>query len=430
MKRIDLNRKILAINGGKPIRVKPWLNNFTIGDEEKEAVLRVLESGYLSLFEGSHAPDEPFSFKGGPEVRSLEDEWSSYYNTKYAVSMNSATSGLYAAIGALEIGYGDEVIVSPYTMTACAMAPLIYGAIPVFADVDLNTGSICPKSIEKLISTRTKAILVVHQFGMPANMNSIMDIASRYNLRVIEDCAQAHGAKYKNNYVGTIGDIGVFSLNVNKTIQAGEGGVCITNNSEINYRLQLIRNHGEAVVEAAGYSNITNIAGYNYRLTEIQAAIARSQLVKLDNLNLQRIELVHQLNEGLKDIEFLAIPEEFEDCKNTYYLYPIRFINEVIDVKREEFVSAVNAEGVLFYQGYTKPLYTQPVFQKTNLYKYNYPFSAPENKECYVNYQEGICPNAEKLYFDQMITNEHIRYPNTKEDINDIIEAISKLAGS
>ena len=127
--------------------------------------------------------------------------------------MNSATSGLYASIGALGIGFGDEVIVSPYTMSACAMAPMIYGAIPIFADVELDTGSLDPDSIEENITKRTKAIMVVHQFGIPANMDSIMAIAKKYGLFVIEDCAQAHGAKYKGKFVGTIGDIGVFSMN-------------------------------------------------------------------------------------------------------------------------------------------------------------------------------------------------------------------------
>ena len=259
MKNIDLSKPELAINGGHPLRLKPWLDNLTTSEEEKNAVLRVMDSGYLSLFEGSHTPDPPFSFKGGPEVQSLEYEWSDYHDIKHSISVNSATSGLYASIGALEIGYGDEVIVSPYTMTACAVAPMIYGAIPVFADVELESGSLDPISILERITPRTKAILVVHQFGIPADMDAIMKIAKKHGLKVIEDCAQAHGAKYKGQYVGTIGDIGGFSLNVNKSIQTGDGGVCVSNNDDLAYRLQLISNHGEAVVGAAGYENILNI---------------------------------------------------------------------------------------------------------------------------------------------------------------------------
>ena len=426
MDRIDLSNLKLAINGGNKIRKKSWADNITTGEEEKIALSRVIDSGYMSLFEGSHTPDAPFSFYGGPEVQALENEWNEYYGSKYSVSVNSATSGLYMAIGALGIGYGDEVIVSPYTMSACAMAPMIYGAIPVFADVD-DMGSLDPKSIKTLVSPRTKAILVVHQFGIPAQMNEIMEIANEYNLKVIEDCAQAHGAKYRGQYVGTIGNIGVFSLNVNKTIQSGEGGVCVTNDKDLHYRLALIRNHGEAVVEAAEYDDITNIAGFNYRMTELQAAVCRVQLSKLYKLNDYRLELVKQLSDGLKEFDFLVTPEDKKDCHSTYYVYPLRFLKDIAGIEREKFIEAVNAEGVLFYQGYTKPLYTQPIYQKRTLFKNGYPFSAIENKECRMDYDMGTCPNAERLYFDEMIINEHIRLPNTEEDVRDIINAIHKI---
>jgi perosamine synthetase len=427
MKRIDLTRAELAINGGTPVRTLPWLDNITTGEEEKQAVIRVMDSGYLSLFEGSHTPDAPFSFKGGPEVQALEDEWSDYYGVKHSISTNSATSGLYAAIGALEIGYGDEVIVSPYTMSACAIAPLIYGAIPVFADVELESGSLDPISIAERVTPRTKAILVVHQFGIPANMDAIMAIAKKHDLKIIEDCAQAHGAKYKEQYVGTIGDIGVFSLNVNKTIQAGEGGVCITNNDDLAYRLQLIRNHGEAVVDAAEYENIVNIAGFNYRLTEIQAAIAREQLKKLDRINSSRIELVEQLIDGISKMPILTPLLSRAECHSTYYVVLIRFSEDIAGITREQFVEAINAEGALFYQGYTKPLYLQPLYQQKILYKNGYPFTAVENKECSMEYNEGACPNAEQLYYKEMLINEHVRFPNMEEDIDDLIVVIKKV---
>ena len=208
MKKINLESNRLAINGGRKLRSKLWSDNFTI-DREKIAVLKSLSSGYLSLFEGSNTPDYPFSFFGGPNVRNLEQDWSEYYSVDHSIAMNSATSGLFAAIGALEIGYGDEVIVSPYTMTACAIAPLVYGAIPVFADIDPETGCLDPKSILTKISKNTKAILVVHQFGYVAEMDEIINIGKKYNLKIIEDCAQAHGAKYKNKNVGTLGDIDI-----------------------------------------------------------------------------------------------------------------------------------------------------------------------------------------------------------------------------
>ena len=328
------------------------------------------------------------------------------------------------------IGYGDEVIVSPYTMTACAIAPLIYGAIPVFADVELETGSLDPKSIEKNITEKTKAILLIHQFGIPADMKKIMAIAKKHNLFIIEDCAQAHGAKFQGQYVGTLGDIGVYSMNVNKTIQSGEGCICTTNDEDLYYRMQLIRNHGESVVGPAGYENITNIAGFNYRLSELHAAVIREQLKKLKSLNNTRLELVSKLNAGLNKFDFFGIPSGRELCESTYYVYPLRYYKEHTGIKREDFIKAVNAEGIQFYQGYTKPLYLQPLYQKKHLYKYGYPFSAPHNQDCKMDYYDGLCPNAEKLHFDQMIINEHIRYPHKNDDIDDILNAVEKLQHS
>jgi perosamine synthetase len=424
---IDLNDPSLAINGGEPVRTAPWQDNFTTGKEEREAVLRVMDSGYLSLFEGSHTPDRPFSFYGGPEVQNLERLWREYYECDFAVSMNSATSGLYAAMGALDVGFGDEVIVSPYTMSACAIAPLIYGAIPVFADIDPATGAISAESVKKLVSHKTRAIILVHQFGIPADMKSIMDIAREHNLSVVEDCAQAHGAKYKNRFVGTFGDIGVFSLNVNKSIQSGEGGVCLARDEDIAYRLALIRNHGEAVVGPAGYHHIENIAGYNYRLTEIQAAIAAEQMKKLDLLNDKRLELVDAFMAGISDISYLSPLKAPYESKSTYYVVPVKFNEDLSGLDRNAYVKALNSEGALFYQGYVKPLYMQPVYQKRQLYKCGYPFTAPENAQCRMDYSPGLCEVAERLHFHEMLINEHIRPPHTQADVQDLVNIIRKV---
>jgi perosamine synthetase len=428
-----LTNKELAINGGTPVRTKPWLDNFTLGEAEIDAAVETIQSGYLSLFEGSHTPNPPFSFYGGAKVQELEAAWCKYYDAEFAVSMNSATSGLYAAVGALGLGFGDEIIVSPYTMSASATCALVYGAIPIFADVSLDTGCLDPQSIEDHITERTKAIIVVHQFGIPAEMDAIMDLANKYSLTVIEDCAQSHGAKYKDRYIGTIGDIGVFSLNVNKTIQVGEGAVCLTNDEELRYRLALIRNHGEAVVGPAGYENITNMVGFNYRLTEIGAALAIEQLKRLDDLNQIRIDLIDILNQGFrKRAGLVAAPRcshgyEEDGCHSTFYIYPLRFLPEEFGITRDQFVQAVNAEGIKFFQGYVQPLYLQPIYQQKLAFKHGYPFSAPENRNIETNYHRGACPNAEKLHYEQMITNNHIRPPHTANDMHDIVDAVDKV---
>ncbi len=416
----------LAINGGTPVRTKSWQEPNSIGKEEEAAVARVMKSKQLSLFMGVYDPQPPYSFFGGPEVQALEETAKKMFGAKYVVSVNSATSGLFAAIGALGIGYGDEVIVSPYTMSACAVAPLVYGAIPVFADVDQN-GSLDPVSIRERITPRTKAILVVHQFGIPAQMNEIMKIAKEHNLKIIEDCAQAWGAKFDGKYVGTIGDIGVMSFNVHKTIQSGEGGLCFTNDDEVALRLQMIRNHGESIVESAKYENIENIVGFNYRMTELQAAVAHEQLKKLEELNAGRKAMVKKFYEGVAKHDCFVLPD-LSKRDATYYVCPFRYLSAKCgNTPRADLVKTLKAEGIPFAEAYVKPLYLLPIFQKKTAFKNGYPWSAPENKNSNPSYSAGTAPNAEKLHTDELLMQIYLCHPQTMVDVDDMITAIDKV---
>ena len=418
----------LAIDGGTPIRSKPWLDNFTTGEEEKKAVLEVLDSGYLSLFEGSHFPTPPFTANGGPWVHKLEELASDTLKAKNVISMNSASSCLSAAVGALEIGYGDEVIVPCSTMTACAIAAMIYGAVPVFGDVDADTMGISPDSIRALVTPRTKAIMVVHLFGIPCDMDPIMEIAHEHNLKVIEDCAQAWGATYKGRPIGTIGDIGVFSLNVNKTIQCGEGGLCTTNNDDLAYRLQLIRNHGEAVASGAQYENLVNMLGFNFRLTELQAAVAYEQLKKLGQLNEIRLEMIDRLARGINHFDCIDAPLGRKDCHSTYYVFPFRYHADRLGGRPlGDFVQALNAEGMDFIKGFGTPLYLQSIYQTRTVLKHGYPWAAPENKDSNPSYAPGTCPVAERIVGNEILVNERVRPPHSMDDIDDMITSVEKV---
>lgn len=413
---------------GSPVRTRPWHEGNAIGKEETEAVRRVMESRQLSLFQGAYTPTPPYSFLGGPEVQALENRAKEMMGIEHAVAVNSATSGLSAAIGALGLGFGDEVIVSPYTMSACAVAPLWYGAIPVFADVEMATGCLDPTSIRSCLTPRTKAILVIHQFGIPADMDAIMAIAREHQLKVIEDCAQAWGALYKGDGVGTFGDIGIFSFNVHKTIHCGEGGLCVTNNKELALRLQLIRNHGEAVVEDAGYTAITNTVGANFRMTELQAAIAQEQLKKLQRLNAIRMKLVGELSRSTKKYGFLDVLGLDGDRHSTYYVCPVLFFSERCrNLARADFVRMLAAEGIPFGEGYVRPLYLLPIFQRKIAFKNGYPWSAPENRDANPSYAKGTCPNAERLYEKELLLHFHLCHPQTEEDVHDIVTAIDKV---
>ena len=294
----------LALFGGDKTINRAFTPYRSIGPEEVEAARAVVETGVLSRFLGSWDPD----FYGGDKVRAFEKAWESYFLVQYAVSVNSATSGLIAAVGAIGVEPGDEVIVSPWTMSATATAILVWNAIPVFADIENETYNLDPVSIEKNITHYTKAILVTDIFGHPADLDAIMVIAGKHGLKVIEDCAQAPGAMYRGRFAGTVADIGIFSLNYHKHIHTGEGRVCVTNDASLAERLQLIRNHAEAVAGDKGVKDLSNMIGFNFRMTEIEAAIGIEQLKKLKKLTSRRIEVANRLSEGLTGLAGLRPP--------------------------------------------------------------------------------------------------------------------------
>ena len=270
----------------------------TIGREEIKAVNKVLKSGELSSFLGAYSK----KFYGGKYVRKFEKNIEKYFGVKNAITVNSWTSGLIAAVGALDISPGDEIIVSPWTMCATATAILHWNAIPIFCDIDQDTFGLDYNLIESKITKKTKAIISVDIHGQSAKIDKIMAIARKYNLKVISDSAQAIGSKFKSKYTGTLSHIGGFSFNYHKHIHTGEGGVIITDDNKLAERMRLIRNHGEAVVFKNGITKINNILGHNFRLGEIEASIGIEQLKKLKKLVNKRSYQGEYLSESLKHL--------------------------------------------------------------------------------------------------------------------------------
>lgn len=422
----------LAIHGGEKLRTIPFPAYNTIGVEEEAAALRVLRSGKLSTYLGTWHAD----FYGGPEVRALESEWAAYFGVKHAISVNSATSGLYAAIGACGISPGDEIIVSAYTMSASATAALVYGAIPIFADIEEEYYCLDPKSIEAKITPRTKAIIIVDIFGQPYDRDAINAIAQKHNLYVIEDTAQAPGAMLGDEYAGTLGDIGVYSLNYHKHIHTGEGGIIVTDDDTLAEKLRLIRNHAEAVLSAKGItdkSELINMVGFNYRMTEIEAAIAREQLKKLPALLEQRLENTAYLNEKLSQIPCILPTKIRPNCKHAFYVHPLQFNAEIAGMHRNRFIDAVKAElpstllreesTVLLSYGYVKPLYLQPLYQERIAFgRDGYPFTLSD-----VTYPKGLCPITEEMHFNRLVTHEFMRPGMSKSDMDDVVSAFAKV---
>lgn len=427
----SLTASKLAIHGGEKIRKTKFPAYRTIGSEEQQAAQRVLESGILSRFLGMWHED----FFGGPEVQAFEKEWASHFKVKHAVAMNSATSGLFAAVGATGVEPGEEIIVPPYTMSATAVAPLVYNAIPVFADVEPEYFCLDPKSIEARITPRTRAIMVVDLFGQPYDAEAINAIARKHNLLVIEDCAQAPGGLLNGKPAGTLADMGVYSLNYHKHIHTGEGCLVVTDNDELAEKLRLIRNHAESVVQARGMESWTNMLGFNYRMTELEAAIGREQLKKLDGLLEARLQNVAYLNEKLGQIPCLKPGLARPGAKHAYYVHALRFDSKTAGVHRNHFIDAVKAElevmelreteGVKISAGYVKPLYLLPIFQNRSAYgTKGFPWSMHEGS---VDYSQGSCPVVENLHFESLIMHEYIRPPMSKADLDDVVDAFSKV---
>ena len=420
----------LAINGGEKIRKEKFPPYLPIGEEEFAEVKKVFESQTFSRFLGAWHED----FFGGDQVQALEKEWAAFFNVKHAISVNSATSALYCAVGAIGTEPFDEIIVTPYSMSCSATAPLIYSAIPVFADVEPEYFCLDPASIESRITDRTRAIIVVNLFGQIYDQR-INEIAKKHNLMVIEDNAQAPYAKYKGKFAGTLADIGIFSLNYHKHIHSGEGGVIVTDNDTLANKLRLIRNHAEAVVEAKGETDLVNMIGFNYRMTEIEAAITRMQIKKLPGLVRERVENIEYLENRLKEIPCLEMPRVRQSCTHSYYVHTLLYNEPVAGIHRNKFFDSVRAElmpitlreteGIKISCGYVKPIYLQPMFQRKIAYgSKGFPWSASGRD---YDYSKGICPVVEELHYNTLVIHEYMRPGMSKSDLDDVAKAFEKV---
>jgi len=413
---------ILAINGGKPVSSGPLIIH-NVGKAEIDAVKRVIKKGPLSGFAAVFGE----RFFGGTEVQTYEQEFSNKFKVKHSVAFNSATTALHAAIVALGIGPGDEVIVSPYTMSASATAILMNGAVPIFADIDEKTFCLDPKSVEAQITKYTKAIMVVNLLGQAADFAALLPIAKKYNLRIIEDNAQSPGAKWRGKYAGTICDIGVFSLNLHKTMQTGEGGILVTNNDQYALRAQLSRNHGEAVVDEMPEYMGGPIFGSNYRMTEVVAAMARIQLRRLDQFIKRHRTQSAILTKALATIPGLTPAYVHPDNFHVYHRFAIKVNEKKLGLSRDKLITAMKYEGFPMSKGYVKPIYLLHLFQNKQAFNgTSFPFSS-NYYSGNPDYSLGICPVAERLFEREFTFTEICQYPYTGKHVKLFIRALKKV---
>ena len=308
-----------------------------IGSEIETAVCEVLRSGSYIL---------------GPNTKALEQELADYIGCKYTVGLNSGTDALHLALRALDIGAGDEVITVAFTFVATTEAIGIVGAKPVFVDIDANTFNLDASKLEAAITPRTKAIIPVHLYGQPCDMDKIMEVAKRHNLYVIEDCCQAIGAKYKGQMVGTFGEIGCFSFYPTKNLGGmGDGGLATTNSEKLRDRMIALRNHGGAV------RYYHDEIGVNSRLDEIQSAILRVKLNYIDQWNTERRAHAQRYNELFADCADIQTPVELDDTYCVYHQYTVKIPN------RDEVHKMLQERGIGAMLYYPVPLHLQKVHE-------------------------------------------------------------------
>lgn len=418
-----MSTPVLALLGGQPQIGRPLELFNSVGEDEVNAAAEVIRGGVLSAYIG--APGE--GFMGGPKVRAFEAQAAGYFGVKHAVVVNSWTSGLVAAVGAIGLEPGDEVITTPWTMAATATAILHWNGIPVFADIDPLTFNISPASVERLISPRTRAIMAVDIFGQGCDMKALRGIADRHGLKLLCDTAQAPGAQDAGRYAGTLADVGGYSLNYHKHIHCGEGGILVTNDDRLAGRLCLIRNHAEAVIRSDDPAELSNMLGHNFRMGEIEAAIASVQLAKLAPRIASRQRAAAELDAGLKGLAGLATPVVAEGCTHVYYVYGMTLDVNALGVPRQKIVDALRAEGVpALVSGYQN-LHLLPLFQHKIAYgTKGFPWTSPHCTRD-VSYAAGICPVAEELHASTFLGINLCMYEYHPADVKLLVAAFRKV---
>lgn len=388
----------LAINGGKPVFDKKiGYGHQYIDDADIQAVVDVLKSDFLTC---------------GPKIEETEKKLCEITGAKYAVLIANGTAALHATMFAAGVGPGDEVITTPITFAASANCALYCGAKPVFADINPDTYNIDPASIEAKITSKTKAVVAVDFTGQAVEVDKIRAICDKHNLIFVEDAAHSLGTKYNGRSVGSLADMTEFSFHPVKTCTAGEGGAVTTNNEELYRRLVLFRTHGitrnqelmDKPIEGGWYYQQVDL-GYNYRMTDIQAALLSSQLDKLEMFGMRRKELVKRYDEAFSSIPEIIVQKEISESDTVRHLYILQLNLDLLKCTRREVFEALQAEGVGVNVHYI-PVYSFPYYQK-------------------LGYRMGECPKAEKLY--ERIISIPLYYSLTDEEQNKVIQAVKKV---
>lgn len=417
------NALSLALLGGTPV-IPGILEPFhSVGEQEAQAAADVVRDGVLSAYIGAAGP----AFMGGPRVRGFEDQAAAYFGVRHAIAVNSWTSGLIAAVAALGLEPGDEIITTPWTMAATATAILHSNAIPVFADIDARTFNIDPASVERLVTQRTRAIMAADIFGQSADMRRLRAVADRHDLKLLSDTAQSPGARHGSEFAGLQADIGGYSLNYHKHIHCGEGGILVTNDDRLAVRLCMIRNHAEAVIDSEDPRELAGMLGFNFRMGEIEAAIASIQLGKLAARVESRQRAAARLTEGLAALPGLTPPLVMAGRTHVYYVYGMVLDIERLGVPRARIVEALRAEGVPGLMNGYQNIHLLPLFRHRIAYgTQGFPWSSPYASRD-ITYSAGLCPVAEELHASTFLGLSLCMCDYGPQDIDLVIAAFHKV---
>ena len=384
----------LAIEGGAPVRTKPFASFPVFDERELEGLKEVLESGVWGGY--------------NPKVAEFEKSFADFHEAAFGITAANGTVTLETALAAAGIKQGDEVIVPPISFVATATAVLRVGATPVFVDID-EACNLNPTLVSEAITEKTRAVIPVHFAGQPADMDRLMKIAAENNLILIEDCAHAHGAGWRGKSVGSFGDFGSFSFQASKNLTAGEGGFLTSNNADLAEAARSICNQGRKT-GGAWYEHFR--LGTNYRITGWQAAILLTQLARLPEQLDTRTRNAKFLDEKLRGMDFISLPPIDERVtRHSYYLYLIRLdLEKMSGLTKDKFVEALTAEGIPCHAGYPHPLYKNPVFK---------------------DYRHVVndCPKAERMCRDTFWLSHEIMLAPIDE-LNDVVAAFEKIFGS
>lgn len=404
----------LALYGGAKAKTAPYGTGRRFGEAELKELKEALDQNTLFYW-------------AGRKSRALFKKFADMYGMKYCTGASSGTAAVHCALGAVGITAGDEVITSPITDMGTVIGILMQNAIPVFADVEPHTYNLSPNSIAERITSKTKAIVVVHLAGNPADMDAINAIARPKGIAVIEDCAQSYLACYRGALAGTLGDIGCFSLNDFKQISAGDGGLCITNDE--TYYMRLFRFADKNYNRFGGNLREVPFIAPNYRINELTSAVALAQLDRLKDICERRNRYGEGLSDGIRDLEGLDIPEityANQGSKSSYWFYMMR-VSKKARFSREEFCRALAAEGVPNQPGYIPTcVYEYDVFKNLSAYEgTDCPFGCPKYSRGGYRYEKGLCPEAEAVLASAVRLNVSEFF--TETDLKETIAAIRKV---